>query len=113
MQKKLEQLKTHMVQITRLMMLSIPFYMVYIVLGFKLFFGVDIVAQGDPKWWIANIILSLLFIPLAVLIYRKLSWKNIHIAWVKSFIYSTGGKQVTQAMGFLQEIDNFEKEVTT
>lgn len=112
LQKKLERVKTHMMQITKLMMLSIPFYMAYIVLGFQLFFGIDIVAQGDPKWWIANIILSLLFIPLAVWIYRKLSWKNIHIPWVKQFIYSIGGKQITKAIGFLQEIDNFEKETT-
>jgi hypothetical protein len=112
MQKKLEQVKMHMVQVTRLMMLSIPFYLAYAVLGFKLFFGVDIVAQGDPNWWLANIILSLLFIPLAIWIYQKLSWKNMHIPWVKSFIYSAGGKQITKAMGFLQEIDNFEKETT-
>jgi hypothetical protein len=112
MQKKLEQMKMHMIQTARLMILSIPFYLAYIVLGFKIFFGVDIVAQGDPDWWLGNIILSLLFIPLAVWIYRKLSWKNMHIPWIKSFIYSIGGKQMTKAMDFLQEIDSFEKETT-
>ncbi len=112
MQKKLEQMKMHMIQTARIMILSIPFYLAYIVLGFKLFFGVDIVAQGNPDWWLANIILSLLFIPLAVWIYRKLSWKNMHIPWVKGFFYSAGGRQMTKAMDFLREIDSFEKETT-
>ncbi len=110
MQKKLEQVKTHMVQITRLLLLSIPFYLAYVILGFKLVAGIDIVAVGAPQWWVVNILVSLLLIPLAVWIYRKLNWKNIHIPWVRSFIYGSGGKQVVKAMGFLKEIDSFEKE---
>ncbi|WP_299760199.1 hypothetical protein [uncultured Pontibacter sp.] len=108
-QQMLASLQAHIITYLRLSVLQLPLYFAYIMIGFKVIFGVNIWQVGDTSWLISQAILSILFAPLAWWLYRKISYKNLHISWVKRVVAASGGKHVTQAMAFLQEIDSFRK----
>ena len=109
-QHKLQQIRTHLIQVSRLIILSFPFYLAYIVLGFYVLWNIDIVAQGDQVWWIAQIIFSLILIPVTIWLYRKIHFRNIHIPWVRNFVESAGGKSVARAMAILGELEEFKQD---
>jgi len=109
-QHKLQQIRTHLVQVLRLIILSIPFYLAYIVLGFYILGNIDIVAQGDETWWIVQIIISVALVPVAIWLYGKIHYRNIHIPWVKNLIENAGGKSVAQAMAVLGELEEFNQD---
>ncbi len=108
-QRKIEQITAHHLQLIRLSMLSLPFYTAYIVIGFELFFGVNIFKQGNHDWWVGQLIFSAFMIPLALWLYRKIRPDNIHLKWVKNLTTSLGGSSLTKAVQFLHDIEKFEK----
>jgi len=108
-QSKLALLQTNMVRYLRLAFLILPFYTAYIVVGFKLIFDVDIVAKGNVNWWIGQIVVSVLFIPLSIWLLKKLSFENMHLKLIRVLIEGAGGKSVVKAMSFIKEIDEFKK----
>jgi hypothetical protein len=105
-------LQTSIIKYLRLLLLSLPFYTAYIIIGFKLLFNIDIVTTGDHTWWIAQIILSLLFVPVSLWLYGKISINNMHIKWVRTFIESAGGKSIGKALRYIKELDEFEKDLS-
>ncbi len=109
-QKKIEQITAHNLQLTRLSMLSLPFYTAYIMIGFELFFGVNLYTQGNPHWWIGQFIFSIAMIPLTIWLYRKISSRNMHLKWVRSFTNGLGGAALTKSLQFLKEVEAFEKQ---
>ena len=109
-QKKLSVLKSQILVYIRFGIISIPFFPIYIILGFKMIFNFDIWRNGDSLWWMSNIILSVLFIPVSYWLYRKINYNNIHITWVRSILKGSGGKQLLDALEMLKEIEEFEKE---
>lgn len=106
-QRTLADLQTHIITYLRLAVLQLPFYFAYIMIGFKLFAGVNIWQVGDTGWLVSQAVISALFVPLAWWLYRSISYRNLHIGWVKSLVARSGGRSVTSAMEFLQEIDTF------
>lgn len=109
-QQKLQNFKANLLQYTRLLMLSAPFYLTYIILGFHIIWDVDIYTQADQRWWAMQIAFSLALLPVAIWLYRKLNYRNIHIAWVKGFVESAAGKSVSRAMAVLRELEEFKQE---
>ncbi|MCJ8163909.1 hypothetical protein MKJ04_03585 [Pontibacter sp. E15-1] len=107
-QRTLASLQTHIITYLRLAILQLPFYFAYILIGFKLFFGVNIWQVGDTAWLISQAVISVAFVPVAWWLYRKISYRNLHIGWVKALVAGSGGKSVTKAMEFLREIDRFQ-----
>lgn len=108
-QQMLAGLQAHIITYLRLSVLQLPLYFAYIMVGFKLIFGLNIWQVGYDNWLISQGILSILLVPVSLWLYRKISYKNLHINWVKRLVAASGGKHVTQAMAFLQEIDTFRK----
>jgi len=104
-------LQSSVIKYLRLSFLSLPFYTAYIIIGFKIFFNIDIVVNGDKYWWISQVILSILFIPLSIWLYNKISYKNMHISWVRKLIENAGGESIRKAMSFIKELNEFEKEM--
>lgn len=109
-QKKLKQIEAHLIQNLRLLLLSIPFYLAYLLIGFRALWGVDLYTHGNPTWWIAQIAFSVALIPVALWLYRKIHFRNMHIAWVRSFIYGAGGQSVEKALRLLGDLEEFEQE---
>lgn len=106
-QEQLEKVKAYNLQTLRLLLLSIPFYFSYIIIGSKAFFNFDILSHADSTWLWINLALSILFIRPAVWLYKHLNYKT-KIGWLKSMIMDNGGKQLRSAIQFLDEIEQFK-----
>lgn len=104
-------LQSSIIKYLRLVFLNLPFYTAYIIIGFKIFLNTDIVARGDKNWWISQITISILFIPLSIWLYNKISYKNMHINWVRRLIENAGGKSISKVMDFIKELNEFEKDI--
>lgn len=109
-QAKLEAVKLHMLETSRLMILSLPFYFAWVVIGFDLLFGVNILAVGNRPWIYANVAVSLAFLLPAVWIFRNLNFRNAGHPVIRLFINGAGGKQVLAATDFLNRIEQFTAE---
>jgi len=109
-QAKLEVVKLHMLDNSRLMILSLPFYFAYIVLGFDLLFGVNILTQGDRAFIYANVVVSVAFFLPAIWVFRNLNFRNAGHPVIRIFINGAGGKQLLAATDFLNRIEQFKAE---
>jgi hypothetical protein len=108
--KKLTLLKLNVLRFIRLGVWTVPLYTASIIIMFDLLWGVDIYTVGDKNWWISQIVLSALFVPLAFWLYNKLSIKNMNKEYMKNLFNSSGGRKITASVDFLNEIAIFEKE---
>ena len=111
-QTQLEKLKIYSLQTLRLIFLSIPFYITYMIIGFKVLYDFDIFSNADSVWLIWNLGLTILFIPLTLWLVKILNYKT-RTKWVQKLIFDNGGKQIHSAIQFLNEIEEFEKKGKT
>jgi hypothetical protein len=109
-QEKLAILQTHIIQYLRISFLFLPFYMVYVIVGFKLFANIDIIIFTNQNWFLFYLLNSALLIPVSLWLYKQVTYKNINKRWVRVIIESVGGKSVAKSMGFLKEIEEFRKD---
>ncbi|MGH1365154.1 MAG: hypothetical protein ACRBF0_16455 [Calditrichia bacterium] len=108
LQKKLETLKLVILRYLRLGVWILPFYMAFVVIGFKVLLGIDIIAFGDTKWLIVQAMLSIAFIPLTIWLYKKLSPENINKEWVNTLLKGAGS-QISDALECIKKIEQFEE----
>jgi len=108
-QKNLIRLETHGIQIIRFSILTLPFYMAYLIIGFEYFLGVDIMNQFSKLWLTCNLIFSLLLIPVCLLLFFKLSYKNSNTRIAKKFISFFSNGQIKNSLNLLEEIREFER----
>ena len=111
-QTQLEKLKIYSLQTLRLIFLSIPFYITYMIIGFKVLYDFDIFSNADSSWFLWNLALAILFIPLTLWLVKILNYKT-RTKWVQKLIIDNGGKQIHSAIQFLNEIEEFEKNGKT
>ena len=109
-QKILATLQSYIIIYFRIGLLQIPLYLAYVIIMFRIFFRIDIWQKGDLTWLIIQLAFSVLLIPLTLWIFKKISYKNMNIPWVKYLIESSGGKTVARAMEFLNEIEDYKTE---
>ena len=109
-QAKLEAVKLHLLDTSRLMILSLPFYFAYVVLGFDLLFGVNILTQGDRAYLCVNVAVSLAFFLPAVWVFRNLSFRKAGHPVIRIFINGAGGRQLLAAADFLNQLEEFTAE---
>lgn len=109
-QAKLETVKLHMLETSRLMILSLPFYFAWIMIGFDLLFGVNVLTVGHRPWIYANVAVSLAFLLPAIWIFRNLNFRNAGHPVIRIFINGAGGRHVLAATDFLNRIEQFTAE---
>jgi hypothetical protein len=109
-QRKLEEVKLHYLRSFRLPVLMLPLYMVYVVVGLNLLFGMDVLAHSDATFLWLNLAVSLIFIAPAVWVLRKLSFKNTDNPVIRALVHGNGGKQMIAALEFLKALQDFEDE---
>ena len=107
-QKKLSELQSHAANYVSLIFLCIPIYLAYPVIAFKVFGNFDITALNG-NWWAANLIFSLVILPICIWLYMQVSYKNIQKKWVKYLIEKLGGQTVRKAMEFTKELDEMKQ----
>ncbi len=109
LQKRLIRARLAIIKYIRLGVWVFPLNFGFIILFFHFLFGVDIVAVGDRTWIIGNIIFNtIVFVPLAIWAHLKLSPKNADKKWMNRQ-FRGNGSQITDAIKFLDEIEDFEK----
>jgi len=109
LQKRMSQLKLVIIRYLRLGVWIFPLYMVFVVMFFKVIFGIDIVANADTGWLLWQLPVMLLFTLGAIWAQKKLSPKNAEKPWMNKLL-SGNGSQITEALSLLDEIEQFEKE---
>jgi len=102
-QQKLSVIQSSLNNVGRILILQAPLYCTF-------WYNNDLVKHGGAAFWTINLVIVSGFIVLSVYLFRKLTYKNIHIKWVKAFIGSFGGKQLIKAMEFLKEIEEYRVE---
>lgn len=107
LQKRLSRVRLAIIKYIRLGVWIAPLYFAFIILFFKIAWNLDIVAVGDQKWILSNIILSIAFIPAAIWAHRKLSPKNAEAKWMNNLLQGNGS-QITSALALIKEVEEFE-----
>ena len=107
-QKILASLQLYHIMYLRMGILQIPFYMNYITIFSRMFFVYDFWIHVGMTWTLVNLAFSILLFPFIWWVFKKISYKNMNITWVKNLIESAGGKTIVRAMEFLNEIEDFE-----
>ena len=102
-QQKLATIQASLSNSGRIMILQTPFWCTF-------WYSQQLVDHGGSTFWIINLTVVALFIGLSVYLYNKLTYKNIHIKWVKAFIEGFGGKKLIKAMEFMNEIEDYKMD---
>lgn len=106
--KKIELVNTHSLLFLKLMFLSAPIWWSYAVVGSDYLFNINLYAHMDVDFVLKYLMInSLLIIPL-VWFLNKLTYKNLHIKWVKKTIGLFIGSKTMKALEFLNDIEEFE-----
>jgi len=106
--KKIELVNTHGLLFMKLMFLSTPIWWSYVVVGSDYLFNVDLYANMDADFVLKYLMVnSLLIIPL-VWFLNKLTYKKLHIKWVRKTIGLFTGTKTMKALEFLNDIEEFE-----
>ena len=99
--------RTHSLNVFKLLILSAPFYMAYVFLGYDLFFGVDLFSLMSADTAIRFLVVALIFGALAMLLVYKLKPENRTnklIAWLYQEI---SGRRLTH---LLDQFENMDKD---
>ncbi|TMP02979.1 hypothetical protein CWC11_15690 [Pseudoalteromonas sp. S3178] len=105
LQKDIYRLCSHKLQLTKLLLMSAPFYMAYVFIGFDVLFEIDLFAHLEQHmvWFYSVSSLVLLIATGCVL--AKLNYTNIKAPWVKRAIaFIVGERLVTMAL-FIKSIE--------
>lgn len=106
--KKIELVNSHGLLFVKLIFLSAPVWWSYAIVGIDLFLGVDLYVHLDPDFVVRYLVVNFLLIIPLVWLFNKLSYKNLHIKWIRKTIGLFTGKKTWKALNFLNDIEKFE-----
>jgi hypothetical protein len=96
---------SHKLQITRLVLLSVPLYMSYTFLGFDVLFGVDIYQHLSENMVTFHAVSTLILFVITAWVLSQLTYKNITTPWVKWTIGYIIGEQLIDMAEFLNNAE--------
>lgn len=103
-QKKLAKLQAAIIKHFRILCLQLPFYI-------TIFIPDALINNGSTTYWTVQAIVTALFTVAAIWLYKNISYKNIHKKWLKKLLEGDGGTTVSKAIAFIEEIEEFKKEI--
>ncbi len=103
-QKKLATLQAAIIMHFRILSLQLPFYI-------TIFIPDALLKQGSTTYWLVQGAVTCLFTLATIWLYRNISYKNIHKKWLKKLLEGAGGTIVSKAITFIEEIEEFKKEI--
>jgi|GEM_PF-7132723 len=106
---KLEKLKLLSLQTLRLLLLSIPFNLAYIIILAKAIIGYDIYVNANSAWLASQAIVSIMMVPAAIYIVYQLK-NGPEKKWLRKLIADNGGKQIEDSIKFMNELKSYQKE---
>ena len=106
--KKIELVNTHGLLFVKLMLLSTPIWWSYAVVGSDYLFSIDLYAHMDVDFVLKYLMVNAVLIIPLIWFLNKLSYKNLHIKWVRKTIGLFTGTKTMKALDFLKDIEEFE-----
>jgi len=106
--KKIELVNSHGLLFIKLIFLSTPVWWSYTIVAVDLFLGVDLYVHLEPDFVVRYLVVNFLLIIPLVWVFNKLSYKNLHIKWVRKTIGLFTGAKTMKALEFLNDIEEFE-----
>ncbi|MEI6049542.1 MAG: hypothetical protein WCS03_11635 [Bacteroidota bacterium] len=82
----------------------------YITIFSRMFFAYDFWVHTGMVFALENFAFGFLLFPFIWWVFKKISYKNMNIPWVKYLIEHAGGKTIVRAMELLNEIDDYENK---
>ena len=102
-QRKITGIQSSFTNVGRILVLQAPFYCTF-------WYNNDLVANAGIGFWLIQVVIVSFFTFISIFLFKKLTYKNRHIKWVKAALESFGGKTLTKAMEFLNEIEEYKTE---
>ena len=106
--KKIELVNSHGLLFIKLIFLSAPVWWSYAIVVVDIFLGVDLYVHLEPDFVVRYLVINFLLIIPLVWIFNRLSYKNLHIKWVRKTIGLFTGIKTMKALEFLNDIEEFE-----
>lgn len=107
--KKIERVNAHGLLFVKLIFLSAPIWWSYAIVAIDIFLDVDLYTNLEHDFVTRYLIVNaLLLIPL-IWLFNKLTYKNLHVQWVRKTIEFLSGTKTRKALEFLNNIEEFEK----
>jgi hypothetical protein len=107
--KKIELVNAHSFLFFKLILVSISVWWAYAIIGLYLFWGFDIYPYLEPGFVNRYLLVNgLLIVPL-IWFLNQLSYKNLHIKWVRKVIESVTSTKIKKALNFLKVIETFKE----
>ncbi|APA64565.1 hypothetical protein [Maribacter sp. 1_2014MBL_MicDiv] len=107
--EKIEKINIHSLLFIKLAFLSAPVWWAYPIVALTYFFNFDIFPYLDSAFVYRYVIINaLLLIPLLWFL-KKLSYKNLHIKWVRRLLDILASNNTKRAVEFLKDIEEFKK----
>lgn len=103
-QQQLTWLHISVIRVFRIIFLQLPLWTFF-------YLTTPILANAGWLYWVIQSLCTLLFTYISIWLYRNISVKNAGTKWVKALIWEDGGKSIERATKFMQEIEEFKKEV--
>jgi hypothetical protein len=98
LQRNMYNVFSHKLQVTRLILLSVPLYMAYTFMGFDVLFSVDLYQHLSEEMVIFYVVSSVILFMITAWGLSKLTYKNITTPWVKLTIgYIIDGQLIEMA----------------
>ena len=99
--------RSHNLNIFKLIMLSIPFYMAYVFLGYDIVFGVDLFSLMSIETKIGFSVISIIFSGLVLLLINKIKPENRDNKLIFWLYKEISGRRLTH---LLDQFDNMKKD---
>lgn len=106
LQKDIYRLCSHKLQLTKLLLMSAPFYMAYVFIGFDVLFEIDLFAHLEQHMVWFYSVSSLLLLIVTIYVLAKLNYTNIATPWVKRTIAFIVGERLVNMAQFINNIDS-------
>jgi hypothetical protein len=105
LQKNMYSICSHQLQVTRLVLLSVPFYMSYTFLGFDVLFSVDLYQYLSEQMVMFYAVSTAVLFFITAWLLSKLTYKNITTPWVKWTMGYIVGEQLINMAEFLNNAE--------
>jgi hypothetical protein len=106
--KKIELVNSHGLLFVKLIFLSATVWWSYAIVAMDLFLGIDLYVHLEPDFVVRYLVVNFLLIIPLVWVFNRLSYKNLHIKWVRKTIGLFTGTKTMKALEFLNDIEEFE-----
>lgn len=105
LQKGIYRVCSHKLQLTKLLLMSVPFYMAYVFIGFDILLGVDLYQQLEQHMTWFYSVASIILLVVTTGLLTKLHYKNIEISWVKNTIQFIVGERLVNMAQFINSLE--------